>query len=152
VTRDPLAGIHLEALIADTLHMASAREGDEFSIAGPAVYLVPKAAETLGLALHELVTNAVKYGALSRQSGHIAVSWTMTDGDEGELRFLHLEWIETGMRLRGSERRRNGFGTELLTRTLAYDLDATVTRQFSTTGVRYAIGLPATARIIKNPG
>lgn len=150
VTRDPMAGLDLETLAAETLLAASAREGDQISISGPLVQLVPKAAETIGLALHELVTNAVKYGALSRPSGHIALKWAIEGAPEPGPPVLHLQWIETGVRLSDTAPAREGFGTELLTRTLAYELDAVIDRQFDRNGVRYSIRLPATDKLLKS--
>jgi two-component sensor histidine kinase len=83
VTRAPLAGVDLEHLVADELAAYQAYEGQQVvRIAGPTLRLQPKAAETFGLAVHELATNAVKHGALSHPSGRIAVWWhVQEDGD-----------------------------------------------------------------------
>ncbi|WP_114949111.1 sensor histidine kinase [Microvirga calopogonii] len=75
VTRDPTAGIALGLLVSEELLSCAAQEGERFSMSGPDVCLRPKAAETLGLAIHELATNAVKYGALSTPRGHVTVAW-----------------------------------------------------------------------------
>ncbi|UCI06313.1 sensor histidine kinase [Mesorhizobium sp. B1-1-8] len=150
VTRDPLAGLDLETLVADTLLTASAREGEQLSIQGPSVLLAAKAAETIGLTLHELTTNAVKYGALWQPGGHIAVCWTLEKTSRGGSAILALEWTESGLTLSGAEPKRSGFGTELLTKTLGYDLNANVEREFRKSGVRYLIRIPATAQIVKS--
>ncbi|MBX3596091.1 MAG: PAS domain-containing protein [Rhizobiaceae bacterium] len=147
VTRDPTAGIDLGLLVADTLLAATARESDQVSIDGPQVGLQPKAAETMGLAIHELATNAVKYGALSVPEGKIAISWKIADdGDDRKLVFL---WEESGLADLPKNPARTGFGTELVQRTLAYELDATIDRQFNPWGVRYLIKLPMVERTIK---
>ncbi|MCO5062905.1 MAG: PAS domain-containing protein [Rhizobiaceae bacterium] len=147
VTRDPTAGIDLGLLVADTLLAATARESDQVSIEGPQLGLQPKAAETMGLAIHELATNAVKYGALSVPEGKIAISWKIVnDGDD---RTLIFEWEESGLSGLPTSPRRTGFGTELVQRTLAYELDATIDRQFNPWGVRYLIKLPMVERTIK---
>lgn len=149
VTRDPLAGLDLETLVADTLLAASAREGDQLSIKGPPVLLVAKAAETIGLTLHELTTNALKYGALWQPGGHIAVCWTLETMPGSDAAILALEWIESGLALSGAEPERSGFGTELLSKSIGYDLNAHVEREFRKSGVRYLIRIPATAQIVK---
>mgnify|MGYP000943715500 CR=1 FL=1 len=147
VTRDPTAGIDLGLLVADTLLAATARENDQVSIDGPQLGLQPKAAETLGLAIHELATNAVKYGALSVPEGKIAINWRIAE--EGDERTLVFEWRESGLTGLPSAPRRTGFGTELVQRTLAYELDATIDRQFNPSGVRYLIRLPMGEQTIK---
>jgi two-component sensor histidine kinase len=63
---------------------------------GPPVYLRPNAAQHVGLALHELTTNALKYGALRSRNGEVDISWTMTDPDNGDgPPGLTLQWAET---------------------------------------------------------
>ena len=77
-----------------TLHeVVRAQLGDEIghvSLDGPMIYLKPDAAQNLGLAMHELTTNAVNYGALSTQGGRVEVTWRIEDGD------FHLSWREVG--------------------------------------------------------
>ncbi|MBN9073120.1 MAG: PAS domain S-box protein [Rhizobiales bacterium] len=149
VTRDPSSGLDLAALAADTLMTAFARESDRVTIDGPRVELTVRAAETIGLALHELTTNAVKFGALSTRSGRVEIRWrTVSAGSYTPL--LELEWNETGVKLKAPESVREGFGTELLMRTLPYDLQAVVDRDFTPDGVRYRIRLPATPTILQN--
>lgn len=144
LARDP-AGVSLALLVADTLVATSARESREFTLAGPDIFLKGKRAETLGLALHELATNAVKFGALSTRGGRIAVDWRI---DHGEQRHpvLEFDWVETltppARRAEAGRRSSGGFGTELLERTMAYELDAAVTRQFASEGLRCRIRLP----------
>ncbi|HVL72914.1 MAG TPA: sensor histidine kinase, partial [Beijerinckiaceae bacterium] len=111
----------------------------------PKVRLRPKAAEMLGLAMHELATNAVKYGALAADGGRIAVNWTIEDGDKAPL--LRLIWTETGAVLDGGPPTRRGFGTELLERTLAYELDAATDLAFQDGGLRCTVAVPLTDRI-----
>lgn len=140
VTRDPAGGIDLGELVSEELIAHGAREGEQLRLEGPALRLQPKVAETLGLAVHELATNAVKYGALAGMGGRIDVRWSIV-GDEGGC-WLRLEWSE---RLFGREvgsPRRRGFGTELLERSLAYDLGARTALQFKRDGVSCVIELP----------
>lgn len=149
VTRDPMAGLDLATLIADTLLASSAREGPQLSIEGPPIQLVPKAAETIGLALHELTTNALKYGALSVPEGKIAIRWTVNKPPSDDRPQLVLEWLESGITLNDTEPKRSGFGTELLTHSLAYDLSAVVEHEFRRSGARYSIRIPLTPQIVK---
>jgi signal transduction histidine kinase/DNA-binding response OmpR family regulator len=99
---------------------------------GEDVRLTPKAALGLAMAFHELATNAAKYGALSRPEGRVLVDWRVvrTDGE----RALELVWRETGgPPVRPPTRR--GFGTRLLERGLARDLDGEVKLAFEPPGV-----------------
>ncbi|HEV7252188.1 MAG TPA: PAS domain S-box protein [Mesorhizobium sp.] len=147
VTRDPVAGVDLEMLVADELHAHGAKEGEQVTnISGPKVRLQPKAAETLGLVIHELTTNAVKYGALSAESGHLKVDWSFQNMDSQARLVLH--WTETGVKLSGVGPRRAGFGTELIERTLAYDLGGEARLEFQPGGLRCTVSLPANDSII----
>lgn len=143
VTRDPIRGIDLEAIVADELLAHQVHEGGAVTIRGPEVRLQPRMADTLGLALHELVTNAVKYGSLGgrQDGGGVAVSWRVDQAREGG-QTLRLEWVETvpGGTIRPPTR--TGFGAELLERTLAYDLDAEVKLDFRPHGLRCTIAVP----------
>jgi two-component system CheB/CheR fusion protein len=122
VTRDPAAGVGIASIVADELVAHAVHEGEQLSIKGPDVGLRPKAAESFSLAVHELATNAVKHGALGTARGKIAVSWKLDrNGDDGVLQF---EWIERGANGKIAEPERKGFGIELLTRILPYDLGA----------------------------
>jgi len=107
------------------------------------VVLTQKATLTLAMALHELATNAAKYGALSTPMGRLDVNWAVTN--TGEEPRLSIEWIETGgPRVKPPARR--GFGSQLIERTVAYDLHASVTRDFLEEGVRCRIEFPLTGK------
>ncbi|HEY0572204.1 MAG TPA: CheR family methyltransferase [Enterovirga sp.] len=149
VTRNPAAGVDLELLVVEELLAYGAQEGDQASISGPQVRLQPKAAETFGLVVHELATNAIKHGSLSKPGGRVDVSWSI-EGVEGT-RVLGFEWIESGGPAPAVSPRRCGFGTELLERTLSYELKATASLDFAETGLRCRIQLPLTERIAVGP-
>ena len=139
VTRDPEAGVDLEFLVAEELHAYRVSEG-KIRISGPAIRLAPKTSETLGLAIHELATNAVKHGALSHHSGRVEVIWRVArDGVGPQLDFIWRE--RDGPTLDGSPTRR-GFGTELLERTLVYDLKAKTALDFAAAGLTCTIEVP----------
>lgn len=138
-------GVDLEGLVCEELLSHGARAGDQINVRGPLVRLREKAAEALGLAVHELATNAAKYGALSRPTGRIGVTWRVYDGGGGQR--LALEWRETGVRLIDPEPHRSGFGRELIERGLPYQLGATTALEFNRGGLRCAIELPLTERV-----
>ena len=105
---------------------------------GPDITLKPRAANATSLALHELATNAVKYGALSTETGRIEVRWATTP--EGG---FTLDWAESGgPRVNAPERR--GFGSTLLEQVTGRELGGTVTIEYPSDGVR--------ARITGDPG
>jgi two-component sensor histidine kinase len=90
------------------------------------------------MALHELYTNAVKYGALSNDAGRITLEWRRTADPQGRLK---LVWREAGGPPVSPPKRR-GFGSLLLDRTLAHDLDGTVTMEFKPQGLVCSIDAP----------
>jgi PAS domain S-box-containing protein len=140
VSRDPLAGFDLGELIADELRACATHEGEQFTLDGPSVRLTPKAAESLGLAIHELATNAVKHGAFTVEGGRIDVSWQKQA--RGAEAWLSIDWKESGMTGRPIEQKRKGFGTLLLQQALQYDLGAQVTRRFDPHGFQCEIAFP----------
>lgn len=137
VTRDPSAGVDLAMLVVEELRAASAREGETLMVEGPDLRLKPKPAETFALGLHELVTNAIKYGALQQDGGRVDVRWTHTDGR------IEFVWKESGVAPNGAPAR-NGLGTEILTRTLPYELTAVARLEIERDGARYELTMPDT--------
>ena len=120
------------------------RAAGHVSIEGGDMALTPRAGMALALAIHELASNAAKYGALSVPSGRLAVAWTIA-GDPGS-RTLALMWTETGgPAVRPPSRR--GFGTTLIERALSSDLDAEVRREFLTSGLQCTIAVPMTEEV-----
>lgn len=109
------------------------------TIEGPAVRLSPKQALALSMALHELATNASKYGALSADAGHVRVAWK-TSTDDNTIK-LDLTWTEQG----GppvARPKRKGFGTRLIEQNLANDLDGEVSVEYRSSGVVAGISSP----------
>lgn len=127
----------LHDLAADALQ-ASAGNGGRVAIEGPRILLEPREALAIGMALHELYTNAVKYGALSDDAGRITLEWSRIEGDPPRLR---LEWRETGgPPVRPPTHR--GFGSRLVERTLAEDLDGEVRLDYRPAGLVCSIEAP----------
>jgi light-regulated signal transduction histidine kinase (bacteriophytochrome) len=107
-----------------------------FDMVGPDIVLTSKSALALSLAIHELATNAAKYGALSMPDGRVAIRWTLTE--QGG---LDLSWTESG----GPEVRtpnRRGFGSTLIERALAMETDGQATLHYMPSGVVCEVALP----------
>jgi PAS domain S-box-containing protein len=110
-------------------------------IEGPPIRLGPGPAQPLALALHELATNAVKYGALKHPSGHLSVTWCVRGVGDDE--YVALEWAESGVPMtRPGRPRRKGYGSELIERALPYQLGARTRLDFDSDGVRCRIDVP----------
>jgi two-component sensor histidine kinase len=108
------------------------------TIRGPDVRVSPQTAVSLALALHELATNAAKYGALSVDAGRVSVCWTTEDG------MLDLAWSEKGGPPVSPPDRR-GFGTRMIERTLAAEFGGKVELEFRREGVRCRVIAPIPA-------
>ncbi|HEX4079477.1 MAG TPA: PAS domain S-box protein [Rhizomicrobium sp.] len=130
--------VSLNALFADEF-APYLRDGDRnVALSGPEVELSPKCALTLGLAIHELATNAAKYGGLSSDGGNVHVSWSVDPRD----RSLDIAWAENGGP-HVSPPLRTGFGRLLLERALVADLKSQVRLDFDPRGLRCSLRIPA---------
>ena len=138
------AEVDLEEMVRDELLAHAAADEDVAEVSGPQVRLKGRAAEMLGLALHEMATNAVKYGALSAETGKVKVSWR-TRGS-GDARRLRLEWRESGVPLLLTQPERTGFGRDLIERGLRYELGADSQMIFAPGGLRVVVDLPLDPR------
>lgn len=109
---------------------------------GPDVELAPNDALSLGLAIHELATNAAKYGALSVESGRVSIIWEIA----GE-NLARIEWVETGgPPIDAEQKRKRGFGTELIEKIVAHELRNPVDLRFDPEGVRCTLLIPVRRR------
>jgi len=109
---------------------------------GPARQLAPKPALSMALALHELGVNAVKYGALSNDTGHVEISWSVEPGVDG--RRFHLQWSEHGGPPVAPPTRR-GFGSKLIQSALAAEFRGDVKLDFRPSGVVWTVDAPLDA-------
>src|ERR1700679_2471974 len=89
-------GVDLESLVLDELRLHAAGPA-QFSISGPEVRLAPDAADLMSLVIHELATNAVKYGALSQSHAKISVGWAVVHRFGRQI--LQFEWLEAGVQI-----------------------------------------------------
>ncbi len=138
LTRDTWEGAELRELIGEVIEPYSRETSGRCRIEGPRVYLTPGTALALSMAVHELATNAAKYGALSVPTGHVSVSWTVT---RGEPQYLRLCWREQGGPPVAPPTRK-GFGTRLIERSLAQELSGEVDLVYEPAGVVCTIKAP----------
>jgi PAS domain S-box-containing protein len=116
-------------------------ESSSLKIDGPSLMLRPEAVQNLGFALHELATNANKYGALGQAGGLVTMHWSVETGPNGDER-VRLRWEETG----GppvQPPRRAGFGTTVIQKLTEASLNATVTMAYDPDGFRWEVDMPA---------
>ncbi|THD54139.1 MAG: PAS domain S-box protein [Phenylobacterium sp.] len=132
-------GADLRRLVEEELLAFSLGEAARVTIEGPDVALSPAAAQALAMALHELATNAAKYGSLSKPEGRVAVSWTRGRGGP-----LNLRWAESGGPEVATPSRR-GLGTVMLTRALAGPLGGTTHLDWRPQGLVCDLELPGEA-------
>ena len=136
LVRNSWRGVGLSELILSQLAHFRDLIGRRIMLSGPPVQLKASAAQSLGLAFHELATNAGKYGSLSGEEGKLAISWRACekDGAAG----LSIMWEESGgPPVRPPERR--GFGTLLITEVTKMALQADVTLELRESGLRWQL-------------
>jgi PAS domain S-box-containing protein len=130
LTRERWHGAALREVAERALKPFGIANPTQFGVAGPAVWLQPGPALTMALVFHELATNAVKYGALSRAGGRVDLSWSIDEpGDR-----LRLVWTESG----GppvTPPTRTGFGSRLIERALRGELHGAVAMRYEPTGL-----------------
>jgi two-component sensor histidine kinase len=139
LTRENWEGANLVEVVREALAPYQVHGESRFHIEGRDLRLTPRMALALAMALQELATNAVKYGALSNKAGAIGVSWTVKNGAAPPR--LILTWAEAGGPPVSPPRRR-GFGSRLIERSLAQDLDGHVEIAFAPTGVICTVDAP----------
>jgi two-component sensor histidine kinase len=139
LARDSWESASLRDLLHQEIEPYQLEDGTRFVLTGPDFGLRPKAALALGLALHELATNAAKYGALSTPPGRVHVTWEIPKPSESGA--LRLKWVESGgppVQNTGHK----GFGSVLIERGLALELDAKVELDFNPKGLACTIEMP----------
>jgi two-component sensor histidine kinase len=134
-------GVPLADLVAAQLAHFSDLFRGRIEMDGPSLMLTPDATQTLGMALHELATNAAKYGALSNLDGRISVHWRVEAEDSPEPRFT-LIWQEHG----GppvAEPAERGFGSMVTTRMVEAGTRGNVTVEYARAGLFWQLSCPA---------
>ena len=131
------SGASLKAMVERELDPYRRDGGPKVMIKGPDVLLPPACTSILAMTLHELATNAVKYGALSHNSGQLGISWKTTRGNR-----LLLNWEERGSLVSVSGRRNNGFGMQLIDKGIRHNLGGDTKVEFRPTGLYVELNVP----------
>jgi len=142
-------GAPLANLVRDQLAPFAGTGSTRLKVSGPDIVLSPEPAEAIGLALHELATNAVKYGALSNPTGYVAVSWGLENhgSEPGELR---LNWVERGGPMIAPPAG-SGFGRVVMERMVAKALNGKVAMDFAPEGLQWSLSAPITNLVVEGP-
>jgi PAS domain S-box-containing protein len=132
-------GAELERVLAEELAPYCGNVQDAVTLTGPSLLLKPAAAQSLALVIHELATNAAKYGALSLATGELEVQWDVSDGA-----MLDLSWEERGgppvkPRTQGSRR---GFGSRLIQSSIERQLGGTLQLRWAASGLKAWMRIP----------
>ena len=141
--RAPEDGIDLEEMVHAEL-LAQATPESRYRAIGPDTRIGREAAMPMALALHELATNALLHGVLGKSAGELEIRWDHEAGD-GRRR-LRLLWEERGASIPRNPPTLEGFGLELIEKTLPYELDACTRIDWAEQGIRVEILLPAEGR------
>jgi PAS domain S-box-containing protein len=139
LSRSRWQGVRLRELLQRELAPYSSTSNT--CIKGPEVILGPEAAQTTASVLHELTTNAAKYGALSKREGRVSVRWHCAPNGQAPGP-LAIEWLETGgppVKVPSN----SGYGRSVITELVSYELGGTACLQFSPEGIRCQLNIPA---------
>ncbi len=137
--RDEVDGATIADIVSGVMAPFDDGRGRLFSVDGPNIRLEPRVTLALSMALHELATNASKYGALSTDGGHVSITWSVGIGDGG--RRLAFAWEESGGPVVTAPTR-TGFGSRMIERVLAQHMRGTATIEYRSTGVVFVIDAP----------
>ncbi len=144
LSRSAAYAVQLSDLVEAELQAAGDGASGKVEVSGPPVDLPGESVQVVALALHELATNAVKYGAIAQPLGQLSITWRIEAGDD-DMQRLVIDWRESGVAMPDGPPERHGYGTELITRALPYQLRAQTALEFAQDGVQCRITLPATA-------
>ena len=135
--------------LGELIRSQLAHFGDELdgrlTIDGPLVQITASASQSLGMAVHELATNAAKFGALSNETGRVVISWSLQSDVTGQAQF-EMSWIESGGPPVAMPTRR-GFGSNVIDGMLRMSLGCDAEVDFAPTGFVWRIGCPAASLI-----
>jgi PAS domain S-box-containing protein len=134
--RNEWQGVDVEDLVRAQLAHFADLTGSRIFVDGPQLRLKPASAQAIGLALHELATNAGKYGALSTDRGRVNVCWGIVGG------IFTMSWVECDGTPVFTPKRR-GFGTTVIEAMVKHSLDGAVDLNFATSGVIWRLTCPA---------
>jgi PAS domain S-box-containing protein len=138
--REDMIGGTLQAIVGEAIAPYGGAQAGRFHVSGPHVAIEPRAAVAISMALHELGTNAAKYGALRAESGRVTIDWRYADDGK-----LVLTWRESG----GppvSAPSRHGFGSRLIERVLSHELGGSARLDYAEGGLACVVEMAATHR------
>ena len=140
LVQEDWSGVALDMLVRSQLAHFESLIGNRIQFDGPPLKLAATAAQTIGMALHELGTNAGKHGALSGANGHVMLSWGVTDAHQDGPRFT-IAWLEDGGPPVAAPARR-GFGSTVIGEMCRMGLDASVAVDYAPTGLSWRLDCP----------
>lgn len=132
--------VELEDILRDELLPTHCLDQPGLTLSGPSVRIEGDALVPLALAVHELVTNSLKFGALPLEGGAVNVAWSVTG--EPSRGTLHLNWVEKGVAVLGSAPRLRDFGQQFIEDGLTYQLGATTSFELQPGGLVCSIAMP----------
>lgn len=127
-------------LLADSLRSAGEREGERVVLDGPPLALGAEQAALIALAMHELLDNAMRFGALGEADGRIRIEWDLPERDGRT--WIRLRWIETSTTLAFAAATRDGFGFDLLRHAIPQMLGGHATIEARPPGLRFECEMP----------
>lgn len=139
LVRSSWESVQLEELVRAQLQPFDDTTGSQFTLSGPSLQLSARAAQALGMALHELATNAAKYGSLSTASGRVEIGWSVEGGN------LTITWRERDGPPITQPPGTKGFGTTVIGALIQSTLDAEVSVDFAESGLVWTCRCPLTA-------
>jgi two-component system CheB/CheR fusion protein len=142
--------VDLAEILRLELQVHGADQSERVTLGGPPVSLSLEEVQIFALVLHELATNAVKYGALKQEAGRLAVIWTVENGAENQPHLI-LGWRESDVSM-PFEVSRRGFGRKLIEQALTFTLRARTNLTFGSDGVSCRIEMPLGSRSTAIPG
>jgi PAS domain S-box-containing protein len=145
LTRRGWHGADLSELVTTTVGTFADAEKGRFRIEGPPVELTPNATISFAMGLHELGTNALKYGSLSVSEGAVDITWRIEPAGDGDGTGLRFEWRERGGP-QVTRPSREGFGSRMLQRGIARELEGSVTIDYAEEGLACTMLFPIDGR------
>ncbi|SCY30575.1 HWE histidine kinase domain-containing protein [Microvirga guangxiensis] len=139
LTRENWEGANLQDIVQEAMAPYARDNAERFRVVGEPLQLPPRIALPLAMALHELSTNAAKYGGFSTESGEVLIEWTLIRLEDGPR--LVLKWTETGGPPTESPTHK-GFGSRLIERGLTRELGGTVDLDYRPTGLVCTVSFP----------
>ena len=131
-------GPDIEDIVRDELLSVGVVDMPRLTISGPETHLEFRQADLVGLAIHELATNSIKFGALGATDAALAINWNVTADPPA----ISFEWVETGVSVLAPAPMRTGFGREFIEQALPYQLKAQTRMELRPGGIRCTIVLP----------